>query len=198
MNPPRVRALVLGILLLGFLPLAHAQEGPQNNGRELQFWSGGGYGVKGIALHTGVSTLGIRYGWILTGPHGPGPLRGRFEYVVDVVPVFVVFQPINTAYGAALNPLGLKWNFDTHKRIVPYAELSGGTLYTNQTVSPGASRINFASSGGVGLQFLTKKAVWTADVRFMHISNAGLTALNPGVNTVQVRIGIGWFTHRRD
>jgi hypothetical protein len=27
----------------------------------------------------------------------------------------------------------------------------------------------------------------------MHISNAGLANLNPGVNTVQVRMGIGRF-----
>jgi hypothetical protein len=27
----------------------------------------------------------------------------------------------------------------------------------------------------------------------MHISNAGLAALNPGINTVQVRLGVGRF-----
>jgi hypothetical protein len=27
----------------------------------------------------------------------------------------------------------------------------------------------------------------------MHISNAGLADLNPGVNTVQVRLGVGRF-----
>jgi hypothetical protein len=31
----------------------------------------------------------------------------------------------------------------------------------------------------------------------MHISNAGLQALNPGINTVQLRLGVGWFTHPR-
>jgi hypothetical protein len=34
----------------------------------------------------------------------------------------------------------------------------------------------------------------------MHISDAGLTAINPGINTVQLRLGIGMFTgggHKR-
>jgi Lipid A 3-O-deacylase (PagL) len=34
-------------------------------------------------------------------------------------------------------------------------------------------------------------------VRFMHISNAGMTPANPGINTVQLRLGLGWFTHPR-
>jgi hypothetical protein len=31
----------------------------------------------------------------------------------------------------------------------------------------------------------------------MHVSNAGLANLNPGVNTVQVRLGIGRFFPER-
>jgi hypothetical protein len=31
----------------------------------------------------------------------------------------------------------------------------------------------------------------------MHISNAGLTRPNPGINTVQVRLGFGKFFGRR-
>jgi hypothetical protein len=35
------------------------------------------------------------------------------------------------------------------------------------------------------------------DVRYMHISNAGLTVPNPGVNTVQVRLGFGKFLGKK-
>jgi len=35
---------------------------------------------------------------------------------------------------------------------------------------------------------------WSAEVRYMHISNAGISALNPGVNTLQLRVGVGMFT----
>ena len=86
---------------------ARAQSGPATDGNEIEIWTTGGHGVNGRTQHTGVWTAGFRYGWVITDPHGPGFLRGRFEYAVDAVPVFVVFQPTNTAYGAAVtSPLG--------------------------------------------------------------------------------------------
>jgi hypothetical protein len=170
------------------------QAGPEKGGHELQVWTTGGYGVKGIASHTGVWTAGARYGWVLTAPHGPGFLRGRFECAVDAVPVFWLFQPGGTAYGAAVNPFVSKWNFDTHSRVVPYAELAGGALFSNVQAPPGTSRVNFTSAGALGIHFLGEKYNWSADVRFMHISNAGIASVNPGINTVQLRLGVGLFT----
>jgi len=184
-----------GLLLAGFVSTVRAQDGPETDGNEIEFWTTGGHGTNGIAQHTGVWTAGFRYGWVITEPHGPGVLRGRFEYAVDAVPVFMVFQPTNTAYGAAVNPFALIWNFDTHRRVVPYVDLGGGALFTNTQVPAGTSKINFTSSGAVGLHFLASKVTWTADVRFMHISNAGLEKSNPGINTVELRLGLGWFTH---
>ena len=186
-----------GLLLAGFASPLRAQDGPETDGNEVEFWTTGGHGTNGMTQHTGVWTAGFRYGWIITAPHGPGFLRGRFEYAVDAVPVFVLFQPSNIAYGAAIDPVGLIWNFDTHGRIVPYIELGGGALFTDTQVPVGASRINFTTSGAVGLHFLRGKLTWTADVRFMHISNSGLESRNPGINTVELRLGVGWFTHAR-
>jgi hypothetical protein len=186
------------LILLACAVPARAQDGPKTGGNELEIWTTGGHGTNGRTQHTGVWTAGFRYGWIITDPHGPGFLRGRFEYAVDAVPVFVVFQPTNTAYGAAVNPFALIWDFDTHGRVVPYIDLGGGALFTSTQVPPGTSRINFTTAGALGLHFLARKATWSADVRFMHISNAGLTNPNPGINTVQLRLGIGWFTHPRE
>src|SRR4030081_2959625 len=78
---------------------AKAQSGPESGGHELQVWTGGGHGLNGGTADTGLWNLGARYGWVLTDPVGPGPLRGRFEYAVDVVPVFLLTQPTGTAYG---------------------------------------------------------------------------------------------------
>jgi Lipid A 3-O-deacylase (PagL) len=187
--------VLLGLLLAVPATLARAQDGPETDGNEIEVWTSGGHGTNGITQHTGVWTTGFRYGWVITAPHGPGFLRGRFEYAVDAVPIFVVFQPTNTAYGAAVNPFALIWDFDTHRRFVPYLDLGGGALFTNTQVPAGTSRINFTSAGAVGVHFLAGKMNWTADVRFMHISNAGLEKPNPGINTVQLRLGVGWFTH---
>jgi hypothetical protein len=186
--------LFCGMFLAGFAAPVRAQDGPETDGNEMEIWTMGGHGTNGITQHTGVWSVGFRYGWVITAPRGPGFLRGRFEYAVDAVPVFVVFQPANTAYGAAVNPVGLIWDFDTHGRVVPYIDLDGGILFTNTQVPPGTSRLNFTTAGAVGAHFLAGKVNWTVDVRFVHISNAGLRALNPGINTVQLRLGLGWFT----
>jgi hypothetical protein len=196
-HPVERRATVLllcAVAMLAGVASSRAQSGPEQGGHELQIWAGGGHGLNGVRSDTGVFNLGGRYGWVLTGPHGPGFLRGRFEYAVDAVPVFIVFQPNNTAYGAAIDPFALKWNFDTRSRIVPYVDLGGGALFTNQDVPINASRINFTTSGALGFHVIGSRYNWSAEVRFMHISNAGLEAENPGINTLQLRLGLGMFT----
>jgi hypothetical protein len=190
-----MKVLVAALLaLLLYVPAGRAQAGPETGGHELQIWTGGGHGVKGIASDTGVWNAGLRYGWILTDPHGPGFLRGRLEYAVDAIPVFVVFQKTNTAYGLGLDPFALKWNFATPGSVTPYVELGGGTLFTNTKVPEGSSRVNFTSSGALGVHFLRRKFNWSAEVRYMHISNAGLANANPGINTIQFRLGFGRFS----
>ncbi len=184
-----------GVLFAGMVSPLRAQDGPETDGNELEIWTSGGHGTNGSTQHTGVWTAGFRYGWVITDPIGPKFMRGRFEYAVDAVPVFVVFQPMNTAYGAAADPFALIWDFDTHGRFAPYIDLDGGVLVSNMQVPPGTSHINFTTSGAVGLHYLRGKMNWTADIRFMHISNASLVPLNPGINTVQLRLGLGWFTH---
>src|ERR1700752_4149720 len=104
----------LAVMLVATSTFAAGQAAPEKGGNEVQIWAGGGHSVSGGRGHIGVFNAGLRYGWILTDPHLPGFLRGRFEYAVDAVPVFVVFQPTNTAYGAAMNPFALVWHFDTH------------------------------------------------------------------------------------
>jgi hypothetical protein len=116
---------------------------------------------------------------------------------VDVVPVFLVFQPSGRAYGAGFNPLVLKWNFAAHRALVPYLELSGGTLFTNHDVPAGTNTVNFTPSAAFGLHGLGEKFAWTLELRYLHISNAGLASPNPGLNTLEVRVGLGRFFGRR-
>jgi hypothetical protein len=191
---PLPKPAVIAILILFVFPLcARAQADSQSASREIQIWTGGGHGTNGRTSDTSVWNTGLRYGWLLSEPHGPGFLRGRFEYAIDAVPLFVIFQKTNTAYGAGVNPLGLKWNFAGSRKITPYCELSGGTLFTNTRVPEGSTRVNFTSSGAIGVHFLREKYNWNAELRFMHISNAGISSLNPGINILELRVGLGRF-----
>lgn len=194
-----MKGFLTGLLVIGFCnvlvsPAAQAQAGPESGGHELQVWTGGGHGLNGDTSDTGLWNLGARYGWVLTDPIGSGPLRGRFEYAVDVVPVFLLTQRTGTAYGFGLNPVGLKWNFAGRRGVTPYVALEGGLLFSNTQVPPGTSQVNFTTSAALGLHFTRSKYNWSAEVRFMHISNAGLATPNPGINTIQVRLGFGRFT----
>ena len=191
----RCRVVFLALVILAGAAVM-AQNGPEQGGSEVQVWTGGGHSVPGGTTHTGVLSAGLRYGWILTGPHGPGFLKGRFEYTVDAVPVFLVFQPANTVYGLGLDALGLKWNFVRHGSISPYFEVGGGVLFTDHDVPTGTTNVNFTPGAALGFHHLGNKLTWSLEGRFQHISDAGLSGFNPGINTVQVRVGIGAFRHR--
>ena len=190
-----ISALLLFSLFL-CVPVTRSQAGPVEGEHEVQIWTGGGHGTNGSQSSDGVWNVGLRYGLILTKPHGPGFLRGRLEYAVEAVPAFVVVQKQNTAYGVGVNPFAFKWAFATRGNVVPYLEIGGGTLFTNTQVPAGTSRINFTSGGAVGLHFLRSKRNFSAEVRYMHISNAGLATPNPGLNTIQLRLGFGWFSQK--
>lgn len=188
-------AVSLFVLFLS-APAAFSQAGPVEGGHELQIWTGGGHGLNGSQSGDVVWNVGLRYGLILTAPHGPGFLRGRLEYAVEAVPVFMVIQKTNTAYGAGVNPFAFKWALDMRRSVVPYFEIGGGTLFTNTKVPEGTSKINFTTSPALGLHFLRSKYNISTEVRYMHISNAGLATPNPGINTIQFRLGFGLFSQK--
>lgn len=192
-----MRASLFIVALLISSSLTFAQTGPEKGGHEIQVWAGGGHSVPGGTKNTGAFNAGLRYGWILTDAHLPGFLRGRFEYAVDAVPVFLIFQPANTAYGVGFDPLGLKWNFERHGRFSPYLELTGGTVFTNHDVPSGTNTVNFMDQAALGTHILGAKYNVSLELRYMHISNAGLATPNPGLNTMQVRLGIGRFFGKR-
>jgi len=187
--------LLLSVSLLMTFPCitAFAQEGPRQGANEVQVWTSGGHSVSGGRGNTGIWNAGLRYGWILTDAHLPGFLKGRFEYAVDAVPAYLIFQPTGTAYGVGLNPLNLKWNFVAHGHWSPYLELSGGTLFTTAKVPANTSSVNFTSGAALGTHILGSRYAWAIEARYLHISNAGLGDLNPGINTFEVRLGIGRF-----
>ncbi len=184
--------IIAAILLLS--ALACAQTRLEQGSHELSVWSAGGPSVLNKTADDGIWNLNLRYGWVLTRPHGPGFLAGRFEYAVDATPVYLVFQR-NTVYGGGFNPVVLKWNFATRGRIVPYAEVAGGVLFTTREVPAGTSTANFTPGAAFGIHFLRARHNISFAVRYGHISNAGLSQPNPGINTVQFSIGIGRFTN---
>ena len=191
----KTKIVLIGFVLSVFASTLQAQEGPEKGATEVQIWTSAGHSVPGGRGDTSIWNAGLRYGWVLTGSHLPGFLKGRFEYAVDAVPAYLIFQPSGTVYGVGLNPLNLKWNFLSHGNFSPYLELSGGTLFTTSKVPSGTSDVNFTSGAAFGTHLLGKKA-WAIEARYLHISNAGLGDLNPGINLFEIRLGVGKFRKR--
>ena len=160
---------------------------------EIGITAGGGHSIAGGTRDTGVFNANLRLGYVLTREHGPGALRGTFEYAGEVTPVNVIFQQTNV-YGFSFSPVILKWNFTSSQKVVPYAEIGGGVLFTSSDVPAGTNSVNFTPQAAFGLQFFHRpnRAI-SAAVRYVHISNAGLAAPNPGINTLQFTLGYHWW-----
>jgi hypothetical protein len=187
---------VLLLLLITTMSLSAQDKPLDGQPWDLGFWAGGGFSVPGGTKDTHTINAGIRLGKVLTGDHGGSFVRGNFEWSADLMPLYYIWQPASAqnAYGAAFNPVNLKWNFASSAKAVPYLELGGGVLFTNHAVPLNTSHVNFLTHAALGFQFFNnERRAFTAAVRYEHISNAGLTTPNPGVNTVQFTLGLNWF-----
>lgn len=186
-------------MLLLFCGLAGAQtsSGPLDaKPWDLGFWGGGGLSVPGGTQDTHMFNAGIRLGKVLTGDLGPGLLKGNFEWSADGIPVYYIWQaaPAQNAYAAGFNPVNLKWNFTRSATTIPYVELGGGVLFSNHQVPGGTNDVNFLTHAALGFHFFVRpRQALTLTTRYEHISNAGLTTPNPGINTVQFTVGWNWF-----
>ena len=75
----------------------------------------------------------------------------------------------------------------------PYAELEGGMLYSDLRHFDLGSRVLFTAQGAVGLQVpLWNGLAATAGYRFRHISNAGQSRSNPGLNSNLLIAGLAY------
>lgn len=160
---------------------------------EGEFFLAGGHSVSGGRGDTGVFQAGFRLGRVLF--QAP---KGNLEYSVDFIPVYSITQ-LQNAYGISLTPFNLKYNFTSFHRFTPYLELGGGVLFTNHEVPDGTDRVNFTPQAGIGLHIPTHSGsdrYFGVALKYIHISNAGLSVPNPGLNTLQLKLSLGRFGKR--
>jgi lipid A 3-O-deacylase len=76
-------------------------------------------------------------------------------------------------------------------RLLPYVEGGIGMIYTDFQVEGQGSRFNFNPQVGIGMEFKRgdSKEPFFATIRLSHISNAGLSSENRGVNSFLLMIG---------
>ena len=163
---------------------------------EITPFIGGGTGF-GKRSSTQFFYGGSRFGKVLTADHGSGLIRGNFELAFDLIPLYVIMEPPQRTFGGSFNPVVLKWNFTSGRRMVPFLELTGGALWTTKDVPFGTNNFNFTPQGGFGIHFLRKnnpKQAITLTSKFLHVSNAGIADANSGINaSIQFLLGYTWF-----
>ena len=167
---------------------------------------------------------GFEAGRSITGVHGPGFLRGHAEAMLEILPYWQEYSPAQwftvhsadggtflagvtgyNVHGAAATPALVRWNFARREssRSMWWAQAGGGLLWTSIEFPQGdgsiphghTSRINFTPQVAIGDNiFLRKNQSLNFGVHAIHISNAGLGDIDPGINVlVQASIGYSWW-----
>jgi len=202
-----VRAMVLGVFstLVGFTPLQGAEPSPGTGAgyaltkgtNEFGLWAGGSPDSTGNMEDRQLFLFALRYGRVLAAWESVS-----LEYTLDIFPAAVVFEPDrvrrgrSTIYGAGLSPLGFKVNFAPQSWIQPFVAASVGFLYFQDDIPvPDSSRFNFTPEIGLGVQFFfAPKSALMLGYKFHHISNAGISGNNPGMNSHVIYAGFSFFT----
>jgi hypothetical protein len=173
----------LGIFFAATVSLGtgSAQQGPLNplEGASMhQSWeygaiAQGGNGVTDNRNSFHFLMAGVHAGRVLTGNMLSGPLRGNFEYAVEVFPYWQSFTPKfqrvscvqpgaiitcsapytvgGTYTGASITPIILRWNFARHGKFTPWLQGAGGVLWTNHKYPAyGDTTVNLQTNGPYG------------------------------------------------
>lgn len=158
----------------------------------------------GIAL--GMATFGSRqahdlallslgYGHMLGHVMGEGHwYRGNFEGRLELFGGAQYSPDVDTdGWLVGLTP-HLRYNFATGTRWIPF--LDGGAGVTATGIGPpdvsGTFEFNLQASTGVRW-FLRDDLALTGEVRYMHLSCAGIHQPNLGLNNVAFFLGVTWF-----
>lgn len=124
-------------------------------------------------------TVCLEYEW---------PLFARVGLGIQGYPLFAYRADIDhdTIYGLAA---GLALRVYQHKGSLSglYAEAGTAALVTNKRFAASDSDLNFLSQLGVGYQF--KMVGLNLSLKYQHLSNAGISDYNPGVDAVAVGVG---------
>jgi hypothetical protein len=131
-------------------------------------------------------------GYTVTDVHGPFPLRGSVELVLE--PTLLVTTRPSATFGEGASLL-FRYNVATGTRWVPFFDFGLGILHWDlQLPRILATQFNFTIQGGPGVHyFVTDHLAITGQARLHHISNADIEKPNVGVNSSVYLIGLSYF-----
>ena len=88
----------------------------------------------------------------------------------------------------------LRYNFATGTRWIPFLDVGAGVTGTGIGAPDLSTTFEFNSQATAGLRwFVGDNLALTGEVRYMHVSNAGIREPNAGMNNVPFMLGATWF-----
>jgi lipid A 3-O-deacylase len=162
--------------------------------KEAGFSVVGGFGLRTSGgEHAHHFALGsVHYGWFFADAVAKGHwYQGNWELLGD----FFGGAQYNShvSYMVGVTP-GLRYNFITGTRFVPFVHAGIGVTVTDIRGPDLGSDLQFNSQAGTGVHcFFRENAAFTAQYRYAHLSNGGLHKPNHGINAHEVFVGVSWF-----
>jgi lipid A 3-O-deacylase len=140
----------------------------------------------------GLALASLSYGRMIGEVKGEGHCyRGNWEILAELFGG-AQFSP-TTEWLVGLTP-HLRYNFDTGTRLIPFIDGGLGPSATGIRRPDLSGTFEFNDQGNVGVRwFMRDKVALTAEVGYMHLSNAGIEHPNNGVNCVKGMVGVSWF-----
>ena len=133
-----------------------------------------------------------RFGMVVTDEVKAGTLTGNLEVLAE--PVFGQFTHPYSGQLAG-GSLVFKYNLLSFGRWMPFWDAGGGMIWTHaHRIHEQGSPFNFILETGPGIQyFVTTRVTLTFGIRYSHISNAGLSSANLGLDAILPYAGVSWF-----
>lgn len=101
-------------------------------------------------------------------------------------------------YGFGVTPVGFTFDFGRRHPVYPFFEINGGIVTSTQPIPlniPNATALNFLVDFGGGVKWRprAKRYGFDAGYKFLHISNAFTTSVNPGVDNNVFYLGFSLY-----
>jgi len=117
------------------------------------------------------------------------------EFIIEPIASYITNN--TDTLEAGVNPLFFSLRYDRGQRLVPFVEGGEGVLYTDLRGEHLGTRFQFSSQAGFGLHwFIDRTTALTFSYRLRHISNAGISRVNTGLNTDFFAVGLSYFPKR--
>lgn len=155
--------------------------------------AGATYGVGlGSEEQHNLALISVSYGRMIGNVKGEGKwYRGNWELRAELFGGADVYSKNHAIVG--LTP-HLRYNFATGTRFSPYVDVGIGVSLTETREPDLGGSFQFNDQAIIGANYFVKDNLGiNIAIQYLHVSSAGISNPNKGINTVGCFLGVNWF-----